>query len=66
MPAGNNTPISLGVVGNRERKRIVIPAELRASIAGGQVILTEKRLGGSTSKRPTGQTLASGVLVQAD
>lgn len=66
MPSGSDTPISLGVVGNREGESIVIPAELRASIAGGQVILTEERLGGSISKRPTGQTIASGVLVQAD
>lgn len=60
---GATAPISLGVLPADTATDIVLPDDLVDSIAGGTLAISDEPIGGSTTGSPTGDVLATGVVV---
>ncbi|MGJ8610546.1 MAG: anti-sigma factor [Octadecabacter sp.] len=61
--AGNDAPVSLGVLSQGESiTEVSIPAGLRGLLDGGVLALSDEPLGGSPTGAPTGAVLAAGEL----
>ncbi|WP_171054542.1 anti-sigma factor [Roseovarius arcticus] len=60
--AEGSAPVSLGVLPDRTKTGIAIPAALHAQIAGLTLAISDEPLGGSTTGGPTGAVLAMGQV----
>lgn len=60
--AGDNPPVSLGVLPEGARTRLTVPEPLRDRLEGGILALSDEPPGGSPTGEPTGDVLAVGPL----
>jgi anti-sigma-K factor RskA len=60
--AGQNAPVSLGVLPAETTAKFVVPASLRAKVKGGVLAISDEPQGGSPTGAPTGAVLATGPL----
>jgi anti-sigma-K factor RskA len=60
--AGNDAPVSLGVLPADNTTRVLVPTALRAKLKDGTLAISDEPLGGSTTGAPTGAVLATGKL----
>jgi anti-sigma-K factor RskA len=60
--AGNDAPVSLGVLPASSTSSITVPVALRQKFAGGVLALSDEPAGGSPTGAPTGAVLATGQL----
>ncbi|WP_306152651.1 anti-sigma factor domain-containing protein [Roseovarius sp. MMSF_3281] len=60
--AGENAPVSLGVLPGEAQAALDIPAELRAQLDGGVLAISDEPSGGSPTGAPTGDVLAVGPI----
>ncbi|PVA11309.1 hypothetical protein DC366_06100 [Pelagivirga sediminicola] len=60
--AGDNAPVSLGVLPPEGAAQVPIGADLGAQMPGGLLAVSEEPPGGSPTGAPTGAVLASGVI----
>jgi anti-sigma-K factor RskA len=60
--AGQDAPVSLGVLPADAATRITVPAALRAKFTGGVLAVSDEPTGGSPTGQPTGAVLATGQL----
>jgi anti-sigma-K factor RskA len=60
--AGNDAPVSLGLLPVETNGRFVVPANLRSKLKGGTLAISDEPQGGSTTGAPTGAVLATGQL----
>jgi anti-sigma-K factor RskA len=60
--AGQDAPVSLGVLPADNTTRVVVPDALRAKFKDGVLAISDEPLGGSTTGAPTGAVLATGKL----
>ncbi len=60
--AGDNPPVSLGVLPDTQLALVVIDPALVASLAGGTLAISDEPPGGSTTGAPTGDVLATGQV----
>jgi anti-sigma-K factor RskA len=60
--AGENPPVSLGLLDIGRRTSLVVPAALMASLDGGVLAISDEPPGGSPAGAPTGDVLAVGPL----
>lgn len=58
IPAGADTPVSLGVLENSGTSRVAVPAELAQNIPAGTLAVSVEPPGGSPSGSPTGPVIA--------
>ena len=63
--AGNNAPVSLGVLTQDARTTLTIPAALRPVLSGGTLAISDEPPGGSPTGAPTGEVLATGAVTPA-
>ena len=63
--AGDNPPISLGVLPTDRSGRVPVSPDLALSLAGGTLAISDEPLGGSPEAGPTGDVLAVGQIVDA-
>lgn len=61
--AGDNTPVSLGVLAEGEVSTVPIPETLLAALEGGVLAISDEPQGGSPTGQPTGDVLAVGPVV---
>jgi len=61
--AGDNAPVSLGVLADGEVSTVPIPDTLLAALEGGLLAISDEPLGGSPTGQPTGEVLAVGQVV---
>lgn len=61
--AGDNPPVSLGVLPESERALIVVPDALAAAMAGGTLAISDEPQGGSPTGVATGPILAVAPLI---
>ena len=59
---GTNPPLSLGVLPDQPSGRIAIAENLRATLVGSTLAITDEPAGGSPSGQPTGNIVASGKI----
>jgi anti-sigma-K factor RskA len=62
--AGQDAPVSLGVLADATNSRVTVPAALREKFTKGILAVSDEPLGGSTTGAPTGAVLATGALTQ--
>ncbi|WP_377512998.1 anti-sigma factor domain-containing protein [Octadecabacter sp. R77987] len=60
--AGENAPVSLGVLPDDPNASLTVPADLVAALNGGVLAISDEPLGGSPTGAPTGVVLAVGPL----
>jgi anti-sigma-K factor RskA len=60
--AGQDAPVSLGVLPPENVTRVLIPERLRAKFKDGVLAISDEPTGGSTTGAPTGTVLATGKL----
>ncbi|MCZ4351114.1 anti-sigma factor [Roseovarius aestuarii] len=60
--AGDNAPVSLGVLTDGVHTSVTVPDALRGQMAGGTLAITDEPLGGSPTGGPTGAVMATGVV----
>ena len=60
--AGDNAPVSLGVLPDAATGDIIVPADLVAALDGGVLAISDEPLGGSPTGAPTGDVLAVGPI----
>lgn len=60
--AGDNPPVSLGVLPEQERLRLALTPAQIARLEGGVLAISDEPEGGSPSGAPTGDILATGPL----
>jgi anti-sigma-K factor RskA len=60
--AGQDAPVSLGVLPTDATGKVTVPANLRAKIKGGVLAISDEPRGGSPTGAPTGAVLATGAL----
>ncbi|WP_255012428.1 anti-sigma factor [Roseovarius sp. M141] len=63
--AGENAPVSLGILPEDGTARLNVAADLRALMNGGLLAITDEPPGGSPTGAPTGTVLASGPVTSA-
>jgi len=63
--AGENPPVSLGVLPDSERVRLPVDPELRPALEGGVFAISDEPSGGSPTGTPTGDVLAVGEITKA-
>lgn len=61
--AGNNAPVSLGVLPQDAQGSILVPEALRATLANAILAISDEPDGGSTTGAPTGAVLATGQVL---
>ncbi len=60
--AGQDAPVSLGLLPADANGRFVVPVNLRSKLKGGTLAISDEPQGGSTTGAPTGAVLATGQL----
>jgi anti-sigma-K factor RskA len=60
--AGQDAPVSLGVLPDATTTRLTVPVALRGKLAKGVLAISDEPQGGSTTGAPTGDVLATGQL----
>jgi anti-sigma-K factor RskA len=60
--AGQDAPVSLGVLPADNTTRVIVPEALRAKFKDGVLAISDEPLGGSSTGAPTGAVLATGKL----
>jgi anti-sigma-K factor RskA len=60
--AGGNPPVSLGILPDDSRNRIVVPPNLRPLLNDAVLAISDEPAGGSPTGHPTGAVLAAGPL----
>jgi anti-sigma-K factor RskA len=60
--AGDNAPVSLGVLPDSESVALTVDASLLPAMPGGTLAISDEPPGGSTTGAPTGEVLATGVV----
>ncbi len=60
--AGNDAPVSLGLLPTQTNGTFVVPVNLREKLKGGTLAISDEPAGGSTTGAPTGAVLATGQL----
>ena len=60
--AGQDAPVSLGLLSNDANTRVIVPDALRAKFSKGVLAVSDEPSGGSTTGAPTGAVLATGAL----
>ena len=60
--AGQDAPVSLGVLPTANTTRLVVPVNIRAKFKGGVLAISDEPAGGSPTGAPTGAVLATGQL----
>jgi len=60
--AGENAPVSLGVLPGEARAALVVPQDLRPQLDGGVLAISDEPPGGSPTGAPTGDVLAAGPI----
>jgi anti-sigma-K factor RskA len=60
--AGDNPPVSLGVLPDAATAELTLTAEVIAALEGGTLAISDEPLGGSTTGQPTGAVLAVGAV----
>ncbi len=60
--AGDNPPVSLGLLPDEATGDIVVPEALLAALAGGVLAISDEPPGGSPTGAPTGAVLAVGAV----
>lgn len=60
--AGDNAPVSLGVLPDEGTARLTVDADLRDRMAGGVLAVSDEPPGGSPTGAPTGTVLATGAV----
>ena len=63
--AGENAPVSLGVLQDGADTELTVDAALVPALEGGTLAITDEPLGGSPSGAPTGSVMAAGQVIQA-
>lgn len=63
--AGDNPPVSLGVLPQDQVATLPVSAELAMQLAGGTLAISDEPAGGSTTGAPTGDVLAVGQVIDA-
>lgn len=63
--AGDNPPVSLGVLPDAAQTAVPLSAAIIAQLDGGTLAISDEPLGGSTTGVPTGAVLAVGPVVQS-
>ncbi|QIE44067.1 hypothetical protein G5B38_00175 [Pseudohalocynthiibacter aestuariivivens] len=63
--AGDNAPVSLGVLPEDQIASLTIPEALRAGLDGGVLAISDEPPGGSPTGAPTGAVLAVGAVSPA-
>jgi anti-sigma-K factor RskA len=62
--AGQDAPVSLGVLPADNTQRIIVPVALREKLANGVLAISDEPTGGSPTGQPTGAVLATGALTE--
>lgn len=62
--AGENPPVSLGVLPEAERVRLPVDPDLRPALEGGVFAISDEPPGGSPTGAPTGDVLAVGSITK--
>ncbi len=60
--AGQDAPVSLGVLPADTAQRIIVPEKLRAKLQNAVLAISDEPTGGSPTGQPTGAVLATGAL----
>lgn len=60
--AGQDAPVSLGLLSDAANTRVIVPEALRAKFPKGVLAVSDEPAGGSTTGAPTGAVLATGAL----
>jgi anti-sigma-K factor RskA len=60
--AGQDAPVSLGLLSNEANTRVIVPEALRSKFPKGVLAVSDEPAGGSTTGAPTGAVLATGAL----
>jgi anti-sigma-K factor RskA len=60
--AGQDAPVSLGLLPDVATTRIIVPEALRSKFTGAILAISDEPAGGSTTGAPTGAVLATGPL----
>lgn len=60
--AGQDAPVSLGLLSDGANTRVIVPEALRAKFPKGVLAVSDEPAGGSTTGAPTGTVLATGAL----
>ena len=63
--AGDNAPVSLGVLPDAVSTDLPLSADIIAALEGGTLAISDEPSGGSTTGQPTGAVLAVGVVSQS-
>jgi anti-sigma-K factor RskA len=63
--AGDDAPVSLGVLPDDPATVVVVAPELRAALDGAVLAVSDEPAGGSPTGQPTGAVLATGALTEA-
>lgn len=63
--AGDDAPVSLGVLPDAGDTVVQIPEDLRPALEGGVLAVSEEPPGGSPTGAPTGEVLATGPITNA-
>ena len=62
--AGNNPPVSLGVLSALNNENIVLSKDLASMIVGSTLAISDEPQGGSPTGSPTGDVLTTAVVIQ--
>ena len=62
--AGNNPPVSLGVLSAINRQNIVLPNALSSVIVGSTLAISDEPAGGSPTGSPTGAVLTTAKVIE--
>ena len=63
--AGDNPPVSLGVLPDAAQATVPLSAAIIARLEGGTLAISDEPVGGSTTGAPTGSVLAIGPVIQS-
>ncbi|SHF37943.1 Anti-sigma-K factor RskA [Loktanella atrilutea] len=63
--AGDNPPVSLGVMPEDRTATMPVSADLASQLSGGTLAISDEPAGGSTTGAPTGAVLATGQVTDA-
>lgn len=63
--AGDNAPVSLGVLPEDDRAVFTVTQELQNALSGGVLAISDEPEGGSPTGAPTGEVLATGAITDA-
>jgi anti-sigma-K factor RskA len=63
--AGDNPPVSLGVLPDAADAAVVLSPEIIAALDGGTLAISDEPIGGSPTGQPTGAVLAVGAVSQS-